>query len=153
SDVIYYFPEEQQRRALSWIADHLSPTGVALIAAYSPGGDYLDYGEFKRLVERWFAIKHERVLETQHVAFVCRPKRSMAAITVDYETWQPIPEGKTIDWEQDVFAPTAALLDACDAEEVRLTVMAEMGEYMWLLRNEPSLAERMQLQWRDAARR
>src|SRR5262249_36198112 len=24
SDVIYYFPEEQQRRALSWIADHLS---------------------------------------------------------------------------------------------------------------------------------
>jgi ubiquinone/menaquinone biosynthesis C-methylase UbiE len=153
SDVINYFTEDQKRRALAWIREHLTPDGIALIAAYSPGDDYLDYGEFKRLVEHHFAIQHERVMETQHVAFVCRAKRSMIAITVDYETWQPIPEGETIDWEEDVFAPTGRLLDAFDAEGIRLTLMVEMGEYLWLRENEPPLAERMEGQWRDAARR
>jgi SAM-dependent methyltransferase len=153
SDVIYYLNEGQKRGALRWIADHLSNGGIAMIAAYSPGGNYLDYRELKRLVEQRFAIQYERVMETQHVAFVCRPKRSMIAITLDYETWQPIPEGETIDWEQDVFAPTDRLLDACDAEGVPVTLMVEMGEYLWLCENQPPLAERMERQWRAAARR
>lgn len=153
SDVINYFTEEQKRRALAWIAEHLTPDGIALIAAYSPGDDYLDYGEFKRLVEHDFAIQRERVMETQHVAFVCRARRSMIAITLDYETWQPIPEGETIDWEEDVFAPTRRLLDAFDGEGLRLTLMVEMGEYRWLRENEPQAAEKMERQWREAARR
>jgi ubiquinone/menaquinone biosynthesis C-methylase UbiE len=153
SDVIYYLTERERRRALAWIAKHLADGGVILIAAYAPGGRYLDYGELKRLVEHYFAIEHERVMETQHVAFVCRPKRSMIAITLDYETWQPIPESETIDWEQDVFAPTDRLLDAFDAEGLRLTLMVEIGEYLWLCENEPPLAERMERQWREAARR
>jgi hypothetical protein len=77
----------------------------------------------------------------------------MVACTLDYETWQPIPEGRRIDWERDVFAPTAALLDIFDRQGLPLTIMAEMGEYFWLRRHHPAIAERMEDQWRDAVRR
>ncbi len=45
--------------------------------------------------------------------------RQLVAITVDYETWQPIPQGRKIDWEADVLDPTARLLDTCDAARIR----------------------------------
>jgi SAM-dependent methyltransferase len=77
-------------------------------------------------------------------------RRSLVAITVDYETWQPIPEGRVIDWERDVLDPTARLLDACGALDAPVTLMVEMGEYFWLTENDPELAQRMEAQWRAA---
>ncbi len=153
SDVINYFTEKQKRASLGWIAEHLSEEGVALIAAYSPGGSYLDPSEFERLVEHHLAIEDEFALASGHVGFICRTRRTLVAITLDYETWQPIPEGEAIDWEADIFVPTARVLDACEAEGVPLTIMAEIGEYFWLTENEPALATRMEEQWRDAVRR
>jgi SAM-dependent methyltransferase len=72
------------------------------------------------------------------------------AITVDYETWHPIPEGRVIDWEADVLAPTARLLDMCGTLETPVTLMVEMGEYLWLVENDPDVAQRMEAQWREA---
>lgn len=150
SDVIYYLPDRKRRAAMSWIARHLAPGGIALIAAWVPGGRYLTDDELIRLVDAHLVIEHSELLETGHLALIARPRRSMVVVTVDYETWQPIPDGRTIDWERDVFEPAAALIAAGTRAAVPITLMAEMGEYFWLARHEPALAERMRAQWRDA---
>jgi trans-aconitate methyltransferase len=79
--------------------------------------------------------------------------RPLVAITVDYETWQPIPPGKRIDWDRDVFEPADRLMATVEAATTPLTFMAEMGEYFWLEVHQPELAKRMLVQWQDAIRR
>jgi ubiquinone/menaquinone biosynthesis C-methylase UbiE len=74
------------------------------------------------------------------------------ALTIDYETWHPVPEGKRIDWEQDVFTPTERLMEACAPSGAKLTLMAEMGEYFWLKQYDPPIAQRMERQWAEAIR-
>ncbi len=81
------------------------PTGTALVAAWCPGGRYLDADELTSLVRRSFRIVAAEQFETGHLALVCRRKRQLVALTFDYETWQPIPQGRHIDWEVDVFEP------------------------------------------------
>jgi SAM-dependent methyltransferase len=153
SDVIYYLKERGKRRSLRWIADHLAPDGLAFIAAWAPGGKYLDPSELRRLVERDFAIERSLLLDTDHAVFICRPRRVLCALTVDYETWQPLPDGKMIDWDRDILHPTACLLDIFDAEGATLTLMAEMGEYFWLVKHRAEVARQMEEQWREAVRR
>lgn len=153
SDVINYFDDAGKARSLRWIREHLSNEGTALVAAWSPGGDYLTGAELRRLVLRHFVIEEELVLETGHIAIAARPKRHLVAITVDYETWQPLPEGMTIDWGHDVFEPTERLFALCGSRDIALTLMAELGEYFWLCDNEGTLARRMEEQWREAIRR
>ena len=153
SDVIYYLKEAGKRRSLRWIAEHLAAGGLAFIAGWAPGGRYLDRTEFRRLAESFFVIEDERFLDSEHAVFVCRPRRRFVALSVDYETWQPIPEGKSIDWHRDVFDPAERLLTVCDEHGARLTIMAEMGEYLWLRENDAPVAERMERQWRDAVER
>ncbi|HTB71011.1 MAG TPA: methyltransferase domain-containing protein [Solirubrobacteraceae bacterium] len=154
SDVIYYVDEAARRASLHWIAEHLRRDGLALIAAYSPGGrEYLTPAEVCTLVEREFVIERLELLESEHLMLLARPRRRLAALTLDYETWQPIPAERRIDWDADVFAPTEALLDACDAAGARLTIFAELGEHAFLREHEPELADRMEAQWRDAVRR
>jgi SAM-dependent methyltransferase len=75
--------------------------------------------------------------------------RRLVALTFDYETWQPIPPGKQIDWEVDVFAPAERLIEG----DVPVTLFAEMGEYFWLDANDAAIARRMEAQWRDTVRR
>lgn len=153
SDVICYLDEDGKKRSLDWIHDHLTPTGIALVAAWCPGGQYLEPGELRRLVRRRFSILHERTLPSQHAIFALEPRRRFVAITVDYETWHPVPVGKRIDWEADVFEPFRRLLSVATDADVKLTVMAEMAEYFWLDQNEPRTARAMEEQWREAVRR
>jgi SAM-dependent methyltransferase len=153
SDVINYFDENGKGAALNWIAEHLGNDGRALIAAWSPGGRYLDRPEFRSLVERHLVIEHELQLDSGHVAFITKRRRNLVAFTIDYETWQPIPAGMRIDWDQDVFEPTDRLAQAFEAVGVPMTVMAEMGEYLWLSANDRPIAERMERQWQDLVRR
>ena len=77
----------------------------------------------------------------------------LIAVTIDYETWHPIPTGKHIDWDKDVFVPSEKLIDLFDQEQVRLTLMAEMGEYFWLRERRPETAQRMEAQWVNAVHR
>jgi SAM-dependent methyltransferase len=76
--------------------------------------------------------------------------RNYITITIDYETWHPIPPGKCINWEEDIFAPTERFLEIAAQEKVKLTFMAEMGEYFWLKEHEPLIAQRMEQQWQEA---
>jgi SAM-dependent methyltransferase len=153
SDVLYYLGERDRRNALGWIADHLAPGGLAFLAGWSPGGRYLTRQEFRNLVERELRIESEEMLETGHVLFQARRRRTLAALTVDYETWQPQLPGVPLDWETDALGPTARLLDVFDEGGATLTIFAELGEYLWLSENRPEVAERMAHQWRDAVTR
>ncbi len=153
SDVIYYLNERGKHRLLRSIAERLSPDGIAFIAAWCPGGDYLEYDELRRLVGKYFSVVREQVLESKHAVFIVKAKRRFIAVTIDYETWHPIPPGKTINWENDVFLPTEKLLNICSEEGVKLTIMAEMGEYWWLRQFLPETAKKMENQWQDAIRR
>lgn len=150
SDVLNYLGERDKERSLRWQADHLAPDGRAFIAAWSPGGTYLTGAEMRDAVARHLAIEEEGLLGSEHAFFVCRPRRRLVALTVDYETWQPVPPGRAIDWERDVFEPTDALLSACGRQSVRLTLMAELGEFLWLVENDPARAARMESQWAGA---
>jgi SAM-dependent methyltransferase len=153
SDVICYFDEAGKNRSLKWIAEHLEREGLAFIAAWCPGGRYLSYSELERLTERYFKIENRLFLDSRHAVFLARGKRRFIAVTVDYETWHPIPDGMSIDWDKDVFTPTESLLQLCEEQGIPLTLMAEMGEYFWLEANHPPFARRMENQWVDAVHR
>ena len=153
SDCIYYLDEAGRNSALHWIAAHLAPGGLAFIAGYSPGGDYLTFDEMQALVSRNLAIESAQMLDSQHALFFSRPPRRLIALTVDYETWQPIPDGETIDWDEDIFQPAAKLMELGEAAGAKITFFAEMGEYFWLKENLPEVADRMETQWREAVRR
>ena len=70
-------------------------------------------------------------------------------VTIDYETWHPIPQGKTINWEKDVFEPTVRLLEVAKKVGIKLTFFVEMGEYFWLKQNAPDVARKMEQQWQE----
>jgi len=72
------------------------------------------------------------------------------AVTIDYETWHPVPEGKRVDWNHDVLKPTEKLLALASQVGVKITLMAEMGEYFWLRTNRPEMAAQMENQWVQA---
>ncbi len=154
SDVIYYITEREQSELLAWINNHLSAEGVAFVAAWCPGGNYLLPDELVESVgANIVPMRIERFPDSDHVVILGRKRQRFASITIDYETWHPIPEGKTIDWEKDVFAPTERLFALFERADVSATFFAEMGEYFWLLENEPQLAQRMADQWREAVSR
>jgi SAM-dependent methyltransferase len=153
SDVLYYLRERDRRAAMAWIAGHLARDGLAFIAGWSPGGHYLSVGEFRNLVERDLAIESEELLPSEHAVFCCRRRRTLVAMTVDYETWHPQPEGFVLDWDKDVLGPTARLLDVFDEVGATLTLFVEMGEHLWLRENRPDLAQRLEQQWREAVAR
>lgn len=153
SDVINYLTDLKKNDCLSRIADLLAPGGVALIAAWSPGGHYMTPEEFRRLVRRFFVILEERTLDSEHIFFIARKKRRLVGVSIDYETWHPIPPGKNIDWEMDVLVPAERLMNAAEKAGVPLTLMAEMGEHAWLRRHRPTLADKMENQWIDAIKR
>ncbi len=154
SDALYYLDEQSKRASLRWIAEHLRLDGLAFIAAYSPGGEeYPTPSEMRTLVEREFVIEVEQLLDSDHLMLLARRRRRLAVLTLDYETWQPVPAGRRIDWEADVFAPTDALMDACEAEDACITIFAEMGEHAFLREQQPEIAARMEAQWREAIRR
>jgi len=150
SDVICYLNEADRNASLRWIADHLAEDGLAFVAAWTPGGNYLAPDELERLVRRHLRLEQERILRTGHAVFLARRRRRLVAVTLDYETWHPIPEGRTIDWESDVFRPTGEFLRVAGGEKATLTLMAEAGEYLWLRKNDPAIAKRMESQWQEA---
>lgn len=150
SDVIAYLKDAEKDSLLAWIARHLTPGGVALVAAWSPGGKYLTPDELGRLVRRHFSVSATDVLDSGHALFLGAPRRRLVAVTVDYETWHPMPEEPTVDWNQTVFDPTEKLFAVAEKSGAVLTFMAEMGEYLWLLEHDPAVAVRMAAQWREA---
>jgi SAM-dependent methyltransferase len=152
SDLIYYLSDRGKLQLLEWVSKHLQPGGILLLAAWCPGGKYLTAEELIQLGRAYFVILETQVFEASgHVALIVRRRRSLAALTVDYETWHPIPVGKTIDWEADVFAPADRLASIGERCSVPVTFFVEMGEYLWVRDHEPVIARHMEEQWRDLA--
>ena len=141
----------EKLKLLRWINDHLREGGRALVAAWSPGGKSLTIDEHIDFVDAELLIDRVERFDSGHVAVLAERRRVLAALTIDYETWQPLPPGKSIDWEATVFAPTERLLDLFDGSTVRLTFFVEMGEYFWLEQNRPGDAAAMKAQLLKAA--
>jgi len=59
-------------------------------------------------------------------------RRHNVIITIDYETWQPIPKGMNIDWHKDMIEGARQLMDCCDSSGAKLTFMVEVCELFWL---------------------
>jgi O-antigen/teichoic acid export membrane protein/ubiquinone/menaquinone biosynthesis C-methylase UbiE len=157
SDVMSYFDEVGKSACLQWLVNHLADDGVALVAAWSPTkhfepGVYLNRDQWRHLIRKYCSIKEELILPSEHAVFLVQKKRRLVAVTIDHETWHPLPPGRAINWESDVFEPTAKLLQVCNEENVKLTLMAELGEYYWLKENIPDMACRMEQQWTEAVR-
>jgi SAM-dependent methyltransferase len=151
SDVICYLKDPEKDGLVKWISSHLSPDGKALVAGWSPGGKYPTASELTLLAQRRLNVVDRQYFEkTGHLALLTARTRRLVAITVDYETWHPIPSGKRIDWDADVFQPTERLFNLFEKTGVKATFFAEMGEYFWLGANEPLVARRMEEQWRKA---
>lgn len=80
-------------------------------------------------------------------------RKNNIIITIDYETWQPVPDGKTINWKKDLVENTEHLMRTCERVGAKLTLMVEMCEYFWLLKNDKVMAGKIESQIRDAIRR
>jgi hypothetical protein len=77
-------------------------------------------------------------------------REQLVSITIDYETWQPDSEKYRIDWQKDIIDNTYSLMESIESTGARITIMAEMGEYLWLEENMPNMAEKIVRQLQDA---
>ena len=81
-------------------------------------------------------------------------------ITIDYETWHPVSKedirvmrnlGLKIDWKKDIIEPIYKLMDSADSAGAKLTLMVEMGEYIWLKKNgKYDITRQIEVQLQDA---
>jgi SAM-dependent methyltransferase len=81
SDVLYYLRPAERAAVVAWTASHLRTGGHALVAAWCPGGRYLEPDELRALVRASLRIVDDVELPSQHVALVARPKLRLAAFT------------------------------------------------------------------------
>ncbi|RJQ28490.1 MAG: methyltransferase domain-containing protein [Peptococcaceae bacterium] len=153
SDVVCYLGDRDKVKLIDDMYALLKPEGTAFVAGWSPGGRYLTPEELRKLVAFKFIIVDEALLESGHACFWLRKRYKKVIITIDYETWHPIPAGKRIDWEKDIFQPTAQLMNMAESCGAVLTFMVEMGEYYWLKEHYAAMAEEMEEQWRSIVRR
>lgn len=149
-DVLNYLTPREKLAFLAAVDQMLSPSGVVVFGGWSPGGNYLTPDEFLKLVGHHFHVQLFRSLETEHVIIVARRRFMDVILSLDYETWQPIPAGKRIDWSRDVIRPTDGLMEVTEAFGAKLTLMAEMAEYYWLQQHRPDLAGAIEGQLRKA---
>jgi hypothetical protein len=137
SDVIAYLTPREADRLLLRIRRLLKPEGKFFLAAWSPGGRYFTPEALERLASRHFALLLRRLLPSGHAAFLGRPRFRDLVLTFDYETWQPVPEGKRIDWVETVLEPAEKLMRTAEKHRVPLTFFVEMGELLTLRRLDP----------------
>ncbi len=149
-DVLYYFPIQVIRKILIAIWDLMTEDGILVLRHWSPGGGYLTYNEWLKLVQEKYKIIYSEFLEeTGHSILVCQKKFTKIILTFDYETWQPLPKGKEINWEKDIFIPTEQLLSLADEYKIKLSFFVDMGEYYWCQVNESLVAQKMENQWQE----
>ena len=150
SDVIAYLTPREAERFLLAVARLLAPGGLFFLAAWSPGGRYYTPDSLERLFARRYAILLSRTLPSRHAAFLGRRRKRDIVLTVDYETWQPLPEGKRLDWRETVLEPAQSLMDAAERQRAALTFFVEMGEILYLREHDPATAAALEDQIRQA---
>lgn len=153
SDLIAYLSPREAEGFLREVGRILAPGGRFFLAAWSPGGRYYTPESLEQLLGRRFAVMRGFTLPSGHAAFVARHRHRDLVLSVDYETWQPIPKGKRIDWGETVLRPAERLMLAAERFGAPITFFVEMGEILWLRLHDPCVAEALENQIRDARRR
>jgi SAM-dependent methyltransferase len=132
SDVIYYLDNGGKSRSLDWIGSHLQDGGVALVAAYCPGGHYLTTDELSRMVRSRFAIEAERRLDSGHAVLVARRRRRRIAVTLE--------------------EASPRVLGLLASAGLSATLFPDVDRYLSLLERDPAAAETAANSWREATR-
>jgi glycosyltransferase involved in cell wall biosynthesis/ubiquinone/menaquinone biosynthesis C-methylase UbiE len=153
SDLIAYFTPREAERFLREISRLLSPDGCLFLAAWSPGGRYYTAESLEQVLTRHFAILRRGTLPSRHAFFLARRRWTDLVLTLDYETWQPLPPGKRVDWYETVLRPAEALMLTAERFSAPLTFFVEMGEMLYLRRHDPAVAAALEDQIREARRR
>jgi glycosyltransferase involved in cell wall biosynthesis/SAM-dependent methyltransferase len=153
SDVIAYFTPREAERLLEEVRGLLAPEGMLFLAAWSPGGRYYTPESLERILCRRFAVTARHLLPSSHVFFLARRRWRDLVLTIDYETWQPIPAGKRIDWQESVLRPAESLMRTAERFGAPLTFFVEMGELLFLRESDPAAAAALEEQIRAARRR
>ena len=153
ADLATCFAPRTAEEFLREISRLLSPRGRFFFAAWSPGGRHCGPESLERFLCRHFAILGRRTLPSRHTFFLARHRRRDLVLTIDYETWQPVPPGKRIDWQETVLRPAEALMLTAERFSAPLTLFVEMGQILWLRKNDPSVAAALEEQIRQARRR
>lgn len=149
-DILYYFEPKELRQILKNVQKLLKIKGYLVVRSWTPGGEYLTHRETRSLLDEFFLYKNEKKNRlTQHSFFLYRNECTPFIFTIDYETWQPLPPDKKIDWNVDVFDPTVKLLDFAESVKIKLTFMVDMGEYYWLKENRSEIANQMENQLKE----
>jgi glycosyltransferase involved in cell wall biosynthesis/SAM-dependent methyltransferase len=153
SDVIAYFTPREAESFLEEVSGLLAPGGTLFLAAWSPGGRYYTPDSLERILCRRFAVTARQLLPSAHVFFLARRRWRDLVLTIDYETWQPLPPGKRIDWQESVLRPAESLMLTAERFGAPLTFFVEMGELLFLRENDPAAAAALEEQIRAARRR
>ena len=80
-------------------------------------------------------------------------RKNRILITIDYETWQPLPEGYSINWEEDIVNNTERLMDTFEQVGAKATFMVEMCELLWLYDKDCDVAKMIEHQIQNIVRR
>jgi SAM-dependent methyltransferase len=143
SDVIYYLSNSERDSLMRWIHLHLSESGVVFFAGWCPGGRYLTSAELRKLCESYFGIRYAQDLSTKHSIFVLEKKQEYILLTYDYETWQPVPENRVINFTDDILNPTHKILNIFNKFQIKLTFFIEVAEILWLKMNNPYIYKKI----------
>lgn len=149
SEVLYYLSKTDMEKALSKISDSLKNEGIAFFSAWCPGGKYFHPEEFTKIIGKRFILEAFKD-HKDHRMIIARKKGIDFLFTIDYETWQPIPPGYKIDWGTDILLPAEKLMSIAEKHGVPLTFMFETAEYLFLKKNEPEIAEKIEAQIKKA---
>ncbi len=150
SDLIAYFTPREAEAFLREVSRLLAPGGRFFLAAWSPGGRYYTPESLERVLVRHFALLKRRTLPTRHVFFLSRHRRRDLVLSLDYETWQPLPPGRRLDWYETILRPAEALMVTAEQFSAPLTFFVEMGEILYLRKNDPAVAAALEEQIRVA---
>lgn len=149
SEVLYYLTRKDTKKVLTNISHSLKKNGTVFFSAWCPGGKYFYPEEFTKIIGKQFALD---VIEDykDHRMIIAKKKGIDVIFTVDYETWQPIPRGYEINWDKDIIDPAETLMNISEKFGVPLTFMVETAEYLFLKKNQPQMAEKIELQIKKA---
>jgi 2-polyprenyl-3-methyl-5-hydroxy-6-metoxy-1,4-benzoquinol methylase len=149
SDVIYYLTGQDKRNLTEWVYEHLNPSGLFFVAAWTPGGNYLTTRELISVISRKFNITNVQLYKSNHTSLLCKKRERFIAITLDYETWQPIPIGKQINWDLDVVRPTEQICNFFEQQAIKITLFVEVAELIYLSKHDKDIFIKIKAQLHD----
>ena len=129
SDVVYYLKPSKQVELLNWVHKRLNNNGILLAGSWTPGKKYFSKHEFLDLFSEKFNLIFSKYFNaSKHSLLFFMKRNKFVAFTLDYETWQPIPEGKCINIQDDIVKPSNQWIEFGNQLKVPITFFVETCE-------------------------